>query len=46
MPILKVDGYRWGKHGKVYSTRKGAERQAAAAYAHGYREKKLLSLAT
>jgi hypothetical protein len=30
-------GYRWGQHGHVYPTRAGAERQAAAAYAHGYR---------
>lgn len=41
MPIRKVPGgYKWGGHGKVYPTRKQAERQAAAAYAHGYREKK------
>ncbi len=38
MPIEKVDGgYRWGKHGKVYKDRKGAEKQAAAAHANGYR---------
>jgi hypothetical protein len=29
-----------GKEGKVYPTREGAERQAAAAYANGYREPK------
>lgn len=41
MPIRKVaGGYKWGSHGHVYKTRAGAERQAAAAYAHGYREKK------
>ena len=41
MPIRKVKGgYRWGGHGKVYRSRKGAERQAAAAYASGYRENK------
>lgn len=41
MPIKKVKGgYKWGSHGKVYPTRKQAEKQAAAAYAHGYREKK------
>ena len=40
MPIRKVKGgWRWGAHGKVYKTRAGAERQAKAAYAHGYREK-------
>lgn len=37
MPIRKVKGgYKWGSHGKVYPSRKGAERQAAAAYASGY----------
>lgn len=41
MPIHKVpSGYRWGKHGKVYKTRAGAERQARAAYASGYKKKK------
>jgi len=41
MPIRKVKGgYQWGKHGKVYPTREQAERQARAAYAAGYREKK------
>lgn len=41
MPIRKVSGgYKWGGHGKVYPNRAGAERQAAAAYAHGYRGKK------
>lgn len=39
MPIRKVKGgFKWGKHGHVYKTRKGAERQAAAAYANGYEE--------
>ena len=38
MPIRKVSGgYRWGSSGKVYKTRAGAERQAAAAYASGYK---------
>ena len=38
MPIHKVPGgYKWGEHGKVYKTRKDAEHQAAAAYAHGYK---------
>jgi len=37
MPVQKVKGgYRWGTQGKVYKTRAGAERQAAAAYASGY----------
>jgi hypothetical protein len=40
MPIRKVKGgYKWGKHGKVYKSRKGAERQARAAYASGYKGK-------
>jgi hypothetical protein len=41
MPIRKVrGGYKWGSRGKVYKSRAGAERQAAAAHAAGYREKK------
>lgn len=46
MPIRKVTGprggkgYRWGSSGKVYPTRKQAARQAAAAYAAGYKKKK------
>jgi hypothetical protein len=41
MPISKVQGgYRWGKSGKVYKTRKEAEKQAAAAYASGYKSKR------
>ncbi len=40
MPIRRVKGgYKWGKSGKTYPTRKGAERQAAAAYASGYKPK-------
>ena len=39
MPIRKVKGgYKWGKGGKVYRRRKDAERQAAAAYASGYKK--------
>lgn len=39
MPIHKVaGGYQWGNHGTVYPTREGAERQAEAIYASGYRE--------
>jgi hypothetical protein len=38
MPIRKVSGgYKWGSSGKVYKARAGAERQAAAAYASGYK---------
>lgn len=38
MPIRKVQGgYKWGSSGKVYPTRAGAQRQAAAAYASGYK---------
>ncbi len=41
MPIRKVKGgYKWGSSGKTYPTKKGAERQAAAAYASGYKPKK------
>lgn len=40
MPIHKVKGgYKWGKSGKVYKTREGAEKQARAAYASGYKGK-------
>ena len=40
MPIRKVKGgYKWGGHGKVYKSRKGAAKQAAAAYANGYKGK-------
>ena len=40
MPIRKVQGgYKWGNSGKVYPTRKGAEKQAQAAYASGYKKK-------
>lgn len=40
MPIKRVKGgYKWGKHGHVFTSRKGAEKQAAAAYAHGYKGK-------
>lgn len=30
-------GYRWGRHGKCYSSRGRAEKQAQAAFANGYR---------
>jgi hypothetical protein len=45
MPIQKVmkNGvpyYRWGDQGKLYRNRSDAEKQAQAAYASGYKEKK------
>ena len=40
MPVHKVKGgYKWGKSGKVYPTKKQAEKQAKAIYASGYKEK-------
>ncbi len=40
MPVRKVKGgWKWGRHGKVYKTKAGAQRQARAAYASGYRGK-------
>lgn len=40
MPIRKVKGgFKWGRKGKVYKSRRGAERQARAVYAHGYKKK-------
>jgi len=39
MPVHKVKGgYKWGKSGKIYPTKAGADRQARAIYASGYRE--------
>ena len=44
MPIKRCSlgkgkkGYKWGNRGKCYSTRAGAEKQARAAYANGYKE--------
>lgn len=39
MPIRAVPGgFQWGSRGKVYRSRAGAEAQARAAYANGYRE--------
>ena len=41
MPVEKVKGgWRGGKRGKVYKTRREAERQARAAYASGYKGSK------
>lgn len=46
MPIERVDGgFRWGGRGHVYPTREGAERQAAAAHAHGFTGDALLTAA-
>jgi hypothetical protein len=40
MPVKKVKGgWRWGKSGKVYRTKKEALRQARAIYASGYKNK-------
>lgn len=40
MPIRKVKGgYKWGGKGKVYKSKKKAAKQAAAAYASGYKGK-------
>ena len=37
MPVTKVKGgYRWGKSGKIYKTKKEAERQGRSIYASGY----------
>jgi hypothetical protein len=41
MPVHKVKGgYRWGKQGKVYLTREGAERQGRAIEAAIARKRK------
>lgn len=41
MPVKKVSGgYQWGNHGKIYKSRKSAEKQARAAYTNGYKGKK------
>ena len=44
MPIQKIKRggetfYRWGDSGKEYRNRADAEKQAAAAYASGYKKK-------
>ena len=40
MPVIKVKrGYKWGKSGKVYPTRKQAERQGRAVNASGYKKR-------
>jgi hypothetical protein len=42
MPIKKTSSgkYKWGSSGKEYPTKKQAAKQAAAAYASGYKPKK------
>jgi len=41
MPVRKVPGgYQWGNTGKVYPTKKAAEKQGQAIYASGYKKKK------
>lgn len=41
MPTHKVKGgYKWGKSGKVYPTKKQADKQGQAIYASGWRENK------
>lgn len=41
MPVRKVKGgYRWGTTGKVYRTKKEAERQGRAIRASGYKKKR------
>ena len=41
MPVARVrGGYRFGKSGKTYRSKKDAQRQARAIYASGYGKKK------
>jgi len=40
MPVMKVKGgWRWGKTGKIYKTKREAERQGRAIRASGYKKK-------
>jgi len=40
MPVRKVkSGYKFGTSGKVYPTKRQAQRQARAIYASGYKKK-------
>lgn len=40
MPVHKVSGgWKFGKSGKVYKTKAGAQKQARAIYASGYKGK-------
>ena len=41
MPVNKTKGgYKWGSKGKTYKTKAGAQKQAKAAYASGYKSSK------
>jgi hypothetical protein len=41
MPVRKVKGgWKWGKTGKVYKTKREAQKQARAIMASGYRTKR------
>ena len=41
MPARKVKGgWKWGKSGKGYRTKKEAEKQGRAIYASGYKKKR------
>jgi hypothetical protein len=40
MPVHKTrGGWKWGRSGKTYSTKKAAMKQARAIYASGYKKK-------
>lgn len=40
MPVHKTNGgWKFGKSGKTYKTKAGAQKQAKAIYASGWREK-------
>lgn len=41
MPVRRVKGgYKWGKTGKVYPTKRQAEQQGRAIRASGYKKRK------
>jgi len=41
MPVRKTkEGYKWGRTGKVYPTRKQAAKQGKAVYSTGWKDKK------
>ena len=47
MPTHKVKGgYKWGKSGKIYPTKKQADAQGRAIYANGWRENESIELKT
>lgn len=40
MPTHKVKGgYKWGNSGKIYPTKKQADKQGKAIYASGYKKR-------